>query len=231
LGTERESSEYAFSIPRRYNPSVNNPPPTTADLIREWKLGDVEGSWERIFQTLFERYGHRVYLFFQRKRFSPADCHDLTQDTFFSVFKGLKELRQEETFEKWLFTIAHNHFLSRIEQNEAQKRKAIVVSIDHPNTGNDEIPPLATRLEDNHPDPLRVTLNREKLERLRAALNQLPEQMNRCAYLRFVKGFSYHETAAFMGISEGAVKAHLNQARSRLREQLRGYFDDSDLGI
>ncbi len=201
-------------------------PPTTEDLIREWKK---QGSnRERVFQTIFERYCRQVHRFFHRKGLSPADCQDLTQETFFSVFKGLKDLRQEETFERWLFTIALNLFRSKIEQKHAQKRTAHLVSLDQPEVNEEESPAIAARVADTQPDPMETVLEKEKLEKLREALVQLPEQMQRCAQLRFANDLSYQEIAMLLGLSIGTVKAHLNQARGKLREQLRGYFSETD---
>ena len=207
---------------------VSESPPTTVELIREWKGGCSRDRQEHIFEILFERYSRRVHRFFQHKRLSAEDCYDLTQETFFSVFKGLGDLRQEEAFEGWLFTVAHNVFGSWIEQGEALKRKAHLVSLDHSQTGQEDKPPLADITADPAPDPEDSLLDNEKLEKLHAALTQLPEQMRRCAQLRFVNDLSYQQIAALLGISVGAVKAHLNQARGKLREQLRGYFSETD---
>src|SRR5262249_37213067 len=137
-------------------------------------------------------------------------------------------LRQEETFEGWLFTIAHNVFGSRIERGKAQKRKAHLVSLDHSLTGQEDEPPLSERTADPLPDPEESVLDNEKLEKLHAALTQLPEQMRLCAQLRIVYDLPYQEIATLLGISIGAVKAHLSQARGKLREQLRGYFSETD---
>jgi len=228
FGFRQEGRKYPFFSDAAIIHRVSESPPTTVELIREWKRGCGRERQEGIFEILFERYSRRVYLFFQRKRLSAEDCYDLTQETFFSVFKGIGDLRQEETFEGWLFTIAHNVFGSRIEQGEAQKRKAHLVSLDYSLIGQEDELPLAARTADSLPDPETSVLDNEKLEKLHAALTQLPEQMRRCAQLRFVNDLSYQEIAALLGISIGAVKAHLNHARGKLREQLRGYFSETD---
>lgn len=203
---------------------MNDLSPTT-ELIQQWKTGQRR---EQIFQILFDRYVRQVHRFFQRKGFSPADCHDLTQETFFSVYKGLSELRQPELFEGWLFRVAMNVFRSRLEQAQAQKRQSTLVSLDDESDADLGFTPLAARIPDRRPTPLQASLEQEKLSRLREAMNQLPEQMQRCAQLRFAHELSYQEIATLLGISIGTVKAHLNQARQRLRQQLRGYFDEMD---
>lgn len=191
------------------------------EVIREIKQGlNVEAN----FHWLFNRHHAQILRFFRRKGFDPEACRDLTQDTFVSVYKGLKDLRQEEQFESWLFAIAHNVWCSLIESRSAQKRSAMVLSLDGEEESDDRLP-IASRLADQSADPLTAALEKEKLEKLREALQHLPQQMRRCAQLRVVHDLSYVEIAALMGISVNTVKAHLHQAQKALRTQLSAYFE------
>jgi RNA polymerase sigma-70 factor (ECF subfamily) len=137
----------------------------------------------------------------------------------------LKDLRQEEQFESWLFAIAHNVWCSHLENRTAQKRSATVLSLDGEDESDDRLP-IAARLADQRADPLTEALEREKLEKLREALLHLPQQMRHCAQLRVVHDLSYAEIAALMGISVNTVKAHLHQAQKALRTQLSAYFEE-----
>ena len=201
---------------------MNAPDRNRVEVIREIKQGlNVEAN----FQWLFNRHYPQILRFFRRKGFDPEACRDLTQDTFVSVYKGLKDLRQEEQFESWLFAIAHNVWCSLIESRTAQKRSAMLLSLDGEEESDDRLP-IAARLADQSADPLTVALEKEKLEKLREALQHLPQQMRRCAQLRVVHDLSYVEIAALMGISVNTVKAHLHQAQKALRTQLSSYFEE-----
>ena len=191
-------------------------------MIREIKQGR---NFEANCRWLFERHYAQILRFFRRKGFDTEQCRDLTQDTFISVYKGLKDLRQEEQFESWLFAIAHNVWCSLIESRTAQKRSATVLSLDGEDESDDRLP-IAARLADQRADPLTEALEREKLEKLREALLHLPQQMRHCAQLRVVHDLSYAEIAALMGISVNTVKAHLHQAQKALRTQLSAYFEE-----
>ena len=201
---------------------MNAPDRDPVEVIREIRQGlNVESN----FHWLFNRHHAQILRFFRRKGFDPEACRDLTQDTFVSVYKGLKDLRQEEQFESWLFAIAHNVWCSLIESRSAQKRSAMVLSLDGEEESDDRLP-IASRLADQSADPLTVALEKEKLEKLREALQHLPQQMRRCAQLRVVHDLSYVEIAALMGISVNTVKAHLHQAQKALRTQLSSYFEE-----
>lgn len=197
----------------------------TVELIREIKQGlNVEDN----FRWLFERHYAQILRFFRRKGFCSEECRDLTQETFLSVYRGIKELRQEEQFESWLFTIAHNVWCSLIENRTAQKRSGTLLPLEAEDEADDR-PPLGARIADGSADPLTVALEKEKLEKLREAVQRLPQQMRRCAQLRVVHDLSYAEIAAAMGISVNTVKAHLHQAQKVLRSQLSSYFEEMEV--
>jgi len=201
---------------------VNLPDQDPVEVIREIKRGlNVEAN----FRWLFDRHYAQILRFFRRKGFETEACRDLTQDTFVSVYKGLKDLRQEEQFESWLFAIAHNVWCSVIESQTAQKRSATVLSLEVDGESDDR-PSIAARLADPNADPLNVALQKEKLEKLHEALVHLPKQMRHCAQLRVVHEMSYAEIADLMGISVNTVKAHLHQAQKALRAQLSSYFEE-----
>ena len=203
---------------------MTSPGADAVELIREIKQGrNVEGNFHR----LFDRHHAQILRFFRRKGFDKEDCRDLTQETFVSVYKGLRDLRQEEQFESWLFAIAHNVWCDTIESRRAQKRSAHVVSLDaQPETDG---PPLATRIVDENDDPLVVVLKKERVEKLREALQHLPQQMRRCAQLRVVHDLSYAEIATLMDLSVNTVKAHLHQTQKALRSQLSSYFEEIEV--
>ena len=157
---------------------MSSPDRDPVQLIREIKQ---ERNVEANFRWLFDRHYAQILRFFRRKGFDPEVCRDLTQETFVSVYKGLKDLRQEEQFESWLFAIAHNVWCSLIENRAAQKRSATVLSLEE--CESDDRPSIAARLADPGADPLTVALEKEKLEKLHEALVHLPQQMRHCAQL------------------------------------------------
>ena len=59
-------------------------------------------------------------------------------------------------------------------------------------------------------------MDAEQEERLRAALERLPDEMRRCCLLRFVQGFAENEIAVLMKMPIEIVRMHLYHAQKRL---------------
>jgi RNA polymerase sigma-70 factor, ECF subfamily len=198
------------------------PQKSTEELIQDLRqASDLEND----FRILFERYYARVYRFFERKGFPPEDCADLSQEVFFSVYTGVKDLRDEAAFQSWMFTLARNTFLNEVERKRAKKRDGIELSIEVEVADNPALS-LADSLPGNPKEiPIQIVLEREKLQKVRQAVEELPPQMRRCVHLRVLKDCSYEEIAVIMGRSINTVKAHLFKAREALKEKLGPYCD------
>jgi RNA polymerase sigma-70 factor, ECF subfamily len=178
---------------------------------------------EQAFRVLVERFYPPVKGFFAKRVFSPDVCLDLTQETFLGLYKGLEGYRAEARFEFWLFRIAKTTLLKWLRTRRRREEAAL--------ESPPAIPKIATEGGDD-PEPVVVEdetqleeiLRRERLETLRAAILELPDQMRRCMTLRVYQDLSYREIAELMEISIDTVKAHLFQARRKLRERLTEDF-------
>jgi RNA polymerase sigma-70 factor (ECF subfamily) len=189
---------------------------------------------ERHFRGIFERYYAQVNRFFRRKGMDAEDARDLSQEVFLNVYKGLPGLRQDAQFQSWLFTISANVYKNELERLSAKKRAAVHVPLEPyegDSSGDGGARPQTSRAVDPRPRPMEALLEKEKLERLRRALIELPEQMQRCVRLRVSQDKPYQEIADSLGISINTVKAHLRQARIALREKLAPYFAEVDVGL
>lgn len=176
------------------------------------------------FPAIFARYYPQVCRFFMRRAIPPEDARELAQDVFFSVYRNLTTIADESHFTAWLFTIARNTLVNELERRHARKRSGVHVVIEN-DAGTQDMDILPSN---DTKDALQSILDREKMEKLAAALEDLPAQMKRCVQLRVTSESSYEEIAAVMGLSVNTVKAHLHKARKLLQRKLSPYF--SDLG-
>ncbi len=178
---------------------------------------------EQSFRFLVDRFYLPVKGFFAKRVFSPDVCLDLTQETFLGLYRGLEGYRAEARFEFWLFRIAKTTHLKWLRTRRRREEAAL--------EGPPAIHRIATEGSDE-PEPVVVAeesqleeiLLQERLEKLRAAVQKLPDQMRRCMTLRVYQDLSYREIAELMEVSIDTVKAHLFQARKKLRASLKDAF-------
>ena len=86
--------------------------------------------------------------------------------------------------------------------------------------GEDEETALVERIPDGGPDPERRVMSGQAMERLEAALGELPARQQEAFMLRCLQGMDVAEAAGAMGCSEGSVKTHYFRALQALRAKL-----------
>jgi RNA polymerase sigma-70 factor (ECF subfamily) len=69
---------------------------------------------------------------------------------------------------------------------------------------------------DERPGPEALVMQRQTVERVRRAVEQLPVDFREVIVLRELEGLSYREIAAVVGIPIGTVMSRLARARERL---------------
>lgn len=85
---------------------------TDAELVAAGAGGD-----DSAFADLYERYFDRVYDFVRRMVRDADDAADVAQDAFVKAMGGLGKLKDPASFKTWIFSIARNTALNRIEQS------------------------------------------------------------------------------------------------------------------
>ncbi len=83
-----------------------------AELVALAREGD-----SRAFAELYRRYFDPVYDFVARMTRDRDEAADIAQDTFLRAMGALGGLRQGASFKSWIFTIARNATLNRLERS------------------------------------------------------------------------------------------------------------------
>jgi len=167
------------------------------------------------FRWLYMTFFPAIRRFFARKGMSPEDCLDLTQETFFGIYRGLDGFRSDARFETWLYRVATTTYLKSLRTEAAAKRTGREVPLEVPMAVDPALKSPAVQLEG--------VLRDERSQAMEAAVQELPEQMRKCLTLRLYHQLAYREIAEVMKLNVETVKAHLFKARKKLKENLRGY--------
>jgi RNA polymerase sigma-70 factor, ECF subfamily len=155
---------------------------------------------------LFNGLGIRLSRYVQSFGIPVHDTEEIVQEVFLSLFQHLRMGRSRSNLRGWLFRVAHNLALKKYHSNERLKR---FVELDEE---------IANRRIDVAPSPEERMETSERQERLRAVLHALPEQDQRCLYLR-AEGFRYREIVKILGMSLGAISASIARSLARLGKE------------
>lgn len=166
---------------------------------------------------LFDRYRDRLRsalrkLIGPKYRVLMADSEDATHDAILSALGRLHqfEYRGEGSFLAWLLKSAEYEILRRIRALETKKRSAAGGIVELDDGGADMIPA-------NQATPSQAHDEIELAERIRTALQQLPDREREIIVLRRYLELSTEEICAEMGLpTEGALRALLSRAQARL---------------
>jgi RNA polymerase sigma-70 factor, ECF subfamily len=176
------------------------------ELVERWLKGgrerkDAEGD-------IFRRFSPQLKHLFQKWGYWPEEVEDLKQKTFQRVFKSIETFKGTGRFSSWVLRIAENVRRSNA-RSEILDNRIPKVSIDT----------LPYDISTAEPNPERVVISRERLNKVEAAMDQLSKQERRCVGLR-VQGYTYEEIAMIMGIEKSTCRAHVHNARKHLRDIL-----------
>jgi RNA polymerase sigma-70 factor (ECF subfamily) len=169
-------------------------------LISRVLAGDRQAA-----RALYELHVHRVYRVVFRLVGDAEQAEECTQDTFVKAFSQLDRFRGESSLSTWLHAIAVSMGLSALRRRKRRYlREADLV----------EAESLTASDPGGEPD-LR--------DRLRQAIDQLPEKLRVTVVLHDIEGFTHAEIAEMTGVPEGTCKTRLMGGRARLREALSAF--------
>ena len=149
---------------------------------------------------------------------NAADAEDAVQDALLSALRHVDQFKGRAKMSTWLTAIVINSARMKLRRRPPQ----VQVALDEP-CGEQNLPP-ADMVSDTRPDPEEVYRKRQIAETLAHATLRLSPVLLTTFRLRDVDGLSIRETAQFLGVPTGTVKARLARARRRLRQVIQKSF-------
>lgn len=180
--------------------------------------GTDEHGRRRFFEAEVERLMDRLYGTALRLTRDSADAEDLVAEALARAWNKLDSLQDPQSFEKWVFRILVNTFISErrrlagrleetVDSEATLERFSLFEQVHQPFLlwwGNPE-------------QQLLDKLLREDIER---ALDSLPEGFRLVVIMVEVWGFSYDEAAETLEVPVGTVRSRLSRGRALLQKAL-----------
>lgn len=172
---------------------------TTEEAVRRFLNGEEEA-----FGHIVRRWEKRIFNLAWRMVGNREDAQDIVQETFLSVFRSIRGLRDPGSFATWVYQIALNHCRAR--------RRFRVVNVSLNNPGTDETVDRNALFSELPAQDRGDSL--ETLDIIRKALAGLSEDHRSAIVLKEYMGLSLEEVASVM-------ECPLSTAKSRLYHGLR----------
>lgn len=185
-------------------------PESEAECIRRILAGE-----RQLFHQLIRPCERAIYFMMLSLLKNEADAEDAAQETIIKVYLNLHLFRGDAQFRTWVLSIARNEGLGRLRKLGTRREDSLDAETDE-QTG-DYTPAILTSWREV---PLEALEQKELGALLRKAIEGLPEIYRNIVLLRDIEEMDIRETAAALGISEGAVKVRLHRARALLQKEL-----------
>jgi RNA polymerase sigma-70 factor (ECF subfamily) len=171
---------------------------TDTDLLREFRNGNREA-----FSGLVERYSKPITMMILRMVNDLEEARDISQTVFLKAYEGLPTFLMASSFKTWLYEIALN-----AARDNLRKRKQAMsgVSVDG--------------LPDHTESPEEQLDKARHLQKLRLAIEELPEKQRLTLLLRIYEDMDYGEIAKMLGGTKGSARGNFFQATRTLRGKL-----------
>ncbi|MBL7135963.1 MAG: RNA polymerase sigma factor [Candidatus Marinimicrobia bacterium] len=162
---------------------------------------------------LVSLYSKRIYHLGLRLTGNEQDAEDILQETFLIMLKKINQFRGKSTFYTWLYRIAVNIGLSKIQSKKMKYHHFSIDDLDIEKIHSEHIhewPKL---------DFKNVSTKHFK-KKLDDALEELPEIYRTVFILRDLHELSTEETSKILQITSSNTKIRLMRARNFLKEKL-----------
>jgi len=157
---------------------------------------------EAMDKSVFTNYTEKIYTFALSKTFSSEEAEELSQEILLTAISSLSELRNEERFEPWLWSLASN--VSKKFRRNMSRQRAMYVY---------DAPDIIFETDG-------LTDSDEELyAMLRKKIAMLSKIYRDIIILYYYDELSTKEIAGRLEIPEGTVTWRLSEARRKLKKE------------
>ena len=191
------------------------PAPDSIDAVIQRCLAGDQDAWAQIVRQHWRKVFNIAYKFTGKH----DEAEDLTQDVFLKIFKSLDTFDRRANFQTWLVSVSRNLCIDHY-RSVRKERETIDRDVDA-----GELTPAAQTTS-----PIAALEQRDRVELLKKALDQLPPTLRSAVLLRDIQELSYQEIADRLHLPEGTVKSRINRGRTELARQIRRLRDELETG-
>jgi len=167
------------------------------------------------YKTLVNRYKDRIYSYSVYMLKNSMDAEDVTQEVLIRLWKNMGKFKLPAAG-SWIMRTTHNLCIDYLRRNQIARQRSVYI---------DEDESSEEKIMDNNKEnqPEMRTQQNIVLERIKSAVQKLPENLKSVFVLYEIEGFKYKEISSVLYIPINSVKVYLLRARKKLQEELKDY--------
>ena len=161
-------------------------------LLKQCQKGDRQAQ-----MTLYKKYVRAMYQVSRNIIKEEMRAEEAMQDAFLAAFERLDEFKGEVTFGAWLKKIVINKSLDYLKKDKMYDKSS----------SSDDLELMEPEEE--------IDLT-EKIESVKKAMNELPENYRIILSLYYLEGYDYEEISEILDVSYANSRVMLNRAKNKL---------------
>ncbi len=171
------------------------------ELVLALQAGD-----ESALRALLACHQEAVFRFLYRYTRNESVARDLAQETFVRAYFKIAQFEPRAKFGTWLHQIALN-----LVRDHSRSKHARRESLHAPLVVLDQSPASTTD------DPRHRVERLDRLQRVQAAIDALPEDLKAALILTALEGMSHEEAAVVLETTPKGIEGRIYRARNLLR--------------
>ncbi|MDQ2866941.1 MAG: sigma-70 family RNA polymerase sigma factor [Verrucomicrobiota bacterium] len=165
------------------------------------------------FPLLYDRLSRPLFSLALKMLRDQADAEDLLQDVFVQIWKRAPSYdpRQSSVF-SWAVLLTRSRAIDRLRSR--MRRSQVIVPSLEGDEAETTLPDASTGGSGSD-----IIEKKDEAARVRAALQNLPQEQREAIELAFLSGLTHHEIAERLEQPLGTVKARIRRGLLRLRQK------------
>ena len=175
-------------------------------MDKKLSAGTISKNKTKEFDVLVKDNMKRAYFSALGFLGSHDAAMDVSQEAFIRAYRNFNKYDTKRNFFTWYYKILRNLCLNFIRDNKSRKEE---IFLEH------------KTYEDSSNNPEQNLEEKEKLEMLHVAINQLETEDREIIILREFEGYSYEQISEMLNLPAGTVMSRLFYARKKLAEKMK----------
>ena len=175
-------------------------------IDKKLSAGTISKNKTKEFEVLVKDNMRRAYFSALGFLGSHDAAMDVSQEAFIRAYQNFNKYDEKRNFFTWYYKILRNLCFNFIRDTKNRKEDFFLDS---------------RKYEDSRSNPEQNLEEKEELEMLHVAINQLETEDREIIFLREFEGYSYEEISEMLNLPAGTVMSRLFYARKKLAEKMK----------